>query len=236
MSAAIDDRARCRWARIVGLMLVATNASAMFAVGTRAGFTVRDDPAATAANVLADETLFRTGLAFDLLTIAGVIPILAGLYIVLRPVGPSLALLATLWRTIENAVLAALAFASLAAVMLLADGETMRGLEPGQAHDLAYALLRIHASGFQVGFLFLGLGQLGFSYLWWKSRYIPRPLAALGMFGSSVLAAMAIAIIVWPGLYAVVTMAYMAPMGLYEIGLGLWLAIIGIRLPDRRAN
>ena len=44
---------------------------------------------------------------------------------------------------------------------------------------------------------------------------------------------MALGILVWPPLYRIVTMAYMAPMGLYEIGLGLWLAIRGIRIPAR---
>lgn len=235
MEAQAQDRARQRWARVAGLMLVLTNASAMFAVSTRAGFTVRNDPAETAAGVIADETLFRTGVAFDLLTIAGVIPLLAGLYIVLKPVAPNLALLATLWRVIENAVLASLAFASLAAVTLLTGGSFIRSLDPGAAADLAYALLRVHSFGFQVGFLFLGLGQIVFSYLWWKSRYVPRPLAALGLVGSTILAGMAVGIIVWPGLYAAVTMAYMAPMGLYEIGLGLWLLFRGVRLePQRR--
>ena len=235
MTAEAQDRSRQLWARTAGLMLVLTNASAMFAVSTRAGFTERNDPAATAANVLAQETLFRLGLAFDLLTIAGVIPLVAGLYIVLKPVAPNLALLATLWRIVENAILATLTFASFTAVTLLAGGDFLRSLPPGQAADLAYALLRIHSFGFQVGFLFLGLGQIVFSYLWWKSRLVPRPLAALGLLGSSLLAGMAIGIIVWPGLYRVVTMAYMAPMGLYEIGLGLWLLIRGVRLePQRR--
>ena len=234
MISATDDQARQRWARTTGLMLVLTNASAIFAVTTRAGFIVRDDPAATAANVVANETLFRTGVAFDLLTIAGVIPLLAGLYIVLRPVAPNLALLATLWRVVENAVLASLAFASLTAVTLLVGGDFARSIEPGQAAELGHALLRVHSFGFQAGFLFLGLGQIVFSYLWWKSRYVPRPLAALGLLGSSLLAGMAVGIIVWPGLYAAVTMAYMAPMGLYEIGLGLWLLFRGVRLEPQR--
>lgn len=227
-----EDAARRRWARWTGLLLVLTNVTAMFAVGTRAGFIAALDPAQTAANVAGSETLFRVGLAFDLLTIAGVIPLVAGLYIVLRSVGPNLALLATLWRLIENAVLAVLAFASFTALTLLSGADFMRALDPRSAADLAYALLRVHSWGFQVGFLFLGLGQTAFSLLWWQSHYVPRWLAGLGVVASSIMTAMAIGIIVWPPLYGVVTMAYMAPMGLYEIGLGLWLLAAGIRLSD----
>lgn len=225
------DSARRLWARWVGFLLVATNGSAMFAVGTRAGFTAPRDAAQTAANIQGSETLFRLGLAFDLLTIAGVIPLIAGLYIVLKPVGRELALLATLWRLVENAILATLTFASFTGLALLGGGDFMRALAPQAAHDLVYALIRVHSWGFQVGFLFLGLGQIVFSLLWWRSRYVPRWLAGLGIVASSIMVAMALGIIVWPPLYGIVTMAYMAPMGLYEIGLGLWLLVRGIRLP-----
>jgi uncharacterized protein DUF4386 len=230
----IGGHARRLWARWTGLLFVLTNASAMFAVWTRGSFVAARDPATTAANIAGSETWFRLGLAFDLLTIAGVVPLVAGLYIVLKPVGSGLALLATLWRAIENAILAMLTFASFTALTLLGGGDFMRVLDPRAAGDLAYALIRVHSWGFQVGFLFLGLGQAVFSLLWWRSLLVPRWLAGLGIVASSIMAAMALGIIVWPPLYSLVTMAYMAPMGLYEIGLGLWLLIAGIRLPDQR--
>ena len=226
-----NDRSRRLWARWVGILLVATNGTAMFAVWTRGSFVAARDSAQTAANIAGSETLFRLGLAFDLLTIAGVIPLVAGLYIVLKPVGRNLALLATLWRLVENCILAMLTFASFAALALLGGGDFMRALDSAAAKDLVYALIRVHGWGFQVGFLFLGLGQIVFSWLWWKSRYVPRWLAGLGMLGSSIMVVMALGIIVWPPLYRIVTMAYMAPMGVYEIGLGLWLAFRGIRIP-----
>ena len=226
-----SDRARKLWARWVGLLLIATNATAMFAVWERGSFVASRDAAQTAANIAGSETMFRLGLAFDLLTIAGVIPLVAGLYIVLKPVGRNLALLAMLWRLVENSILAMLTFASFTALALLGGADFMRAMTPQTAHDLVYALIRVHSWGFQVGFLFLGLGQVVFSLLWWRSRYVPRWIAGLGIVASSIMVAMALGIIVWPPLYGIVTMAYMAPMGLYEIGLGLWLAIRGIRIP-----
>jgi len=50
--------------------------------------------------------------------------------------------------------------------------------------------------------VFLRLGSTVFSYLWFKSRYIPRALAALGIFSSLVLALVTLAIMVFPGLGA----------------------------------
>lgn len=231
MTIETSDRARQIWARWVGFLLIATNGTAMFAVFSRGSFTVPRDAAQTAANIVGSETLFRLGLAFDLLTVAGVIPLVAGLYVVLKPFGRDLALLATLWRVIECCILALLTFASFTALALLTGSDFIRTLDPGAASDLAYALVRVHGAGFQVAFLFLGLGQILFSYLWWKSRCVPRWLAGLGILASAIMVTMALGIIIWPPLYRIVTMAYMAPMGLYEIGLGLWLAIRGIRLP-----
>lgn len=231
MNAEANDDARRTWARWTGFLLLLTNGTAMFAVWTRGGFIVRNDAALTAANITGSETVFRVGIAFELLTAAGVILLVAGLYIVLKPVNACLALLATLWRLVEVCVLVVITFASFTALSLLGGGDYMRALDPRQAQDLAYALSRVHGWGFQVAFLFLGLGQLAFSLLWWRSHYVPRWLAGLGVVGSAIMAAMALAILIWPPLYRVVTMAYMLPMGVHEIGLGLWLLVCGIRLP-----
>ena len=231
MAGRAEDRSRQAWARLTGLLLLLTNGTAMFAVWARGTYIEGNDPARTAANMAASESFVRLGLAFDLVTIAGVIPLVVGLYVVLKPVAPNIALLATCWRLIENSLLAALAFASFTAVTLLGGGVYMQALPPAQANDLIYTLLKVHSWGFQFGFLFLGLGQAAFSYLWWRSRLVPRWLAGLGIVASTVMAVVALGIIAWPGLYGLVTMAYMAPMGLYEIGLGLWLLIRGIRVP-----
>lgn len=225
-----SDKAGRTWARITGLMLLFTNGTAIYATWVRTTFIAIADPARTAANIAADEGFVRVGLAFDLVTTAGTVALVVGLYSVLKPAGRDLALLALCWRLIENSVLAALTFASFAALTLLDGGAYARGLDPAQVNDLVYALLKVQVWGFQFGFLFLGLGQAAFSYLWWKSRYIPRWLAGLGLVASSIMAIVALGIIAWPPLYALLTMAYMAPMGLYEIGLGFWLLIRGVRL------
>ena len=236
MIGAAGERTRRIWSRWAGILLVATNATAMVATWIRSSAIVSRDAAQTAANIAGSETFFRVGLAFDLLTIAGVIPLVAALYIVLNPCSRELALLATLWRVVENCILAMLTFASFAALSLIGGGDFIRALTPGHTQDLAYAMLRLHSWGFQVGFLFLGLGQTAFSYLWWRSRYVPRWLAGLGIVASSIMAAMALGIIIWPPLYSIATMAYMAPMGIYEIGLGLLLASRGIRVPESAAG
>jgi hypothetical protein len=231
MTGELDDKARRAWARAAGLLYLLTNATAIFAFSLSGTFMVRNDPAATAANISGSESLFRLAVASELVTIAGVIPLAVGLYVVLRPVSRDLALLALLWRIMENCVLAVITFSTFTALALIASGGYMAAGDMAEVEGLAFSLLRVHAYGFQVGFLFLGLGSTLFSYLWLKSGYIPKAIAAWGIFASALMAIVALGIIVWPPLYGVVTMAYMAPMGIYEIGLGLWLLIRGISLP-----
>ena len=132
-----------------------------------------------------------------------------------------------LWRMLENAVLAALTFASFVALGVLQSGSA----EPQLLQGIAYALIRVHMYGFQVGFLFLGLGSALFSFLWLWSAYIPRLFAAWGIFASLLMASVSLVLIISPGLLSVITLGYMAPMGIFEIGLGFWLLFKGIRTP-----
>jgi len=222
-----DRRARRTWARVAGFLYVATNVTATLGFVLKGGFIVRGDAAATVANLAQSGTLYRCSLALELITVAGVIPLVLGLYVALRPVAPNLALLAAFWRLMENAVLAVLTLSSFLALALVARGPAFGDSQTMPA--LVGALLYVHTYGFQIGFFFLGLGSTLFSWLWWRSRLIPRWLAGLGLFASALMAVVALAIVVEPGVYGTVTMAYMLPMGLYEIGLGLWLLIRGIR-------
>jgi hypothetical protein len=211
---------RQTYARLAGFLYLFTNVTAALAFSARSRIMAMDDAARTAGNIAASERLFRLGIATELVSVACVIVLVVALYLILEPVGRGAALLAASWRLAENFVLAVLPFSELAMLALAKSGG-----DPA----LTRTFLAVYGEGFQFGFLFLGLGSALFSYLWWKSRYIPRPLAAWGLFASSVMAAVSLALIVWPGLLAEIGMAYMAPMGIYEIGLGLWLLVKGVK-------
>src|SRR5438309_4271371 len=90
--------------------------------------------------------------------------------------------------------------------------------------------LRIPPCKQQPGLGFWQLSRSG-DYLWFKSRYIPRALAAWGIFSSLLVAIVTLAITVFPGLAAVVIPVYFVPIFIFEVGLGLWLLAKGIRSP-----
>ena len=59
-------------------------------------------------------------------------------------------------------------------------------IQPKQLQALAQLFLAVEADGYRIGGVFFGLASIVFAYLWFKSRYVPRILAALGIFASLV--------------------------------------------------
>jgi hypothetical protein len=224
-----------RTARAAGLLYLLQMAAGVFGFWAK-GQVTTPDAAETARNLVGSERLFRLGLASDLTTCVLVIALTVALYAILSPVHPTLARLAAFWRLAENAVAAASTLGGFVALQLVGSAAYLGGVDPGTLQGLARALIGAHGSGLQVAFVFLGLGSALFSWLWWRSRYVPRLLAGLGIFASLTLGLVTLMVLVFPPLGRTLGLLYMAPMGVYEIGLGLWLLIKGVRAAPGRAD
>ncbi|HEX2120253.1 MAG TPA: DUF4386 domain-containing protein [Thermoanaerobaculia bacterium] len=222
-------------AKVVGFIYLIAMATAIFAeLYVRGPLIAGSDAVKTAMNIAASERLFRLSTVIHVITFASDAAIGVALYVVLRPVNRNLALLAAFWRLADCAILAAIMVNDFAVLRLLSGAEYLRVFDTPQLQALARLFLSVEAAGFQVGFVMLGLGSTLFSYLWLRSGYIPRAIAAWGIFASMVLAFGTLAIMLFPPL-SVVGMGYMAPMFFYEVGLGLWLLVRGLRAPAVRA-
>jgi hypothetical protein len=220
-----------RAARIAGFLYVFQMATAVFGqTFVRDRLIVGGDAAQTAQNILRSERLFRLSIAGDLVTYAGVVVLVWALYVVVRPIDQNLALLAVLFRIAETAVLCVATVNSLVVLRLLSGADSLKAFGTGQLQSLASLALSAQGLGMYVGFVLLGLGSTVFAYLLLKSGYVPRALAAWGIFASLVLAVVTLAILVFPGLGRVLGLSYMGPMGLYEVGLGTWLLVKGLRV------
>lgn len=216
-------------ARVVGFLYLFTMATAMFSqLYVHGRLIVRGDAVSTARNIAASERLFRIGVAGDLITVVGVVVLVWALYVVLRPIHGNLALLAAFLRLAENAIAAVAALNAFVALRFLNGTTRFPGVfEKEQLQALSQVFLGMQGAGLAIAFVFLGAGSTVFSYVWLKSCYIPRALALWGIFSSSVLAIVTLAIMVFPGL-SVLGLTYMAPMFFYEVGLGLWLLVKGL--------
>jgi hypothetical protein len=218
-------------AKIIGIIYPIQMAPGIFGeIFVRNRLVVRGDATRTAGNIMASEQLFRLSIAGDLVTYILVMVLTWALYVLLCPVNRNLALLGAFFRLSELAVLCVATVNSLVVLRLLSGADYLKTLDVSQLHSLVMLAYTAQGLGMSVGFILLGLGSAVFAYLLLKSYYVPRALAALGIFSSSLLAIGTLAIIVFPALGAV-GMAYMMPMGFYEVGLGLWLLVRGIKAP-----
>ncbi|HEY3131700.1 MAG TPA: DUF4386 domain-containing protein [Acidobacteriota bacterium] len=219
-------------AKVAGFLYLFLMVTAMFAqFYVRGRLIVPGDAVQTAKNIAASERLFRLGTVSDLITIAGDVILLWALYVVLKPINRNVALLAAFWRLAECAIFALITLNDFVTLRLLSGADSLRAFETKQLQALAYTFVGVHDAGYLIGMVFFGLGSTVFAYLWFKSRYIPRGLAALGIFASLVVAIVTLAIMVFPRLAAVVIPAYFAPIMIFEVTLGFWLLVKGIQAP-----
>lgn len=220
-------------ARLAGILYLAGNVVAAFSeFHARGSLIVPDDAAQTAVNVRASELLFRIGMVGDLVTFSSGLVLVWALYVVLRPVGRDLVLLAAFFRLAECAVLASITLNDFTALRLLGGASYLRALDTQQLQALARLFMGVQADGYRIGLVLFGLGSAVFAWLWYKSCYIPRVLAALGIFASLLVAILTLAIMVFPGLGSMVIPAYYVPVLLFEVSLGLWLLAKGLRAPE----
>jgi cytochrome c biogenesis protein CcdA len=80
-----------------------------------------------------------------------------------------------------------------------------------------------------LGGILFGIGSLLFFYLFYKSRYIPRWIAALGGIASGIWTTMYFAGLIFPERHAHFQLACFPPMLLAEVVTGVYLALFTVR-------
>lgn len=224
------DGSQRRAAMVAGSAYLFAMAAAIFADSyARGSLIVAGDASETARNIMANERLWRVGIASYLLCLIADVALIAALYVVLKRVNQHLALFAVLLRVIETSLHVGATLNSFDVLRLLSGADYLKPFGPDQLAALARIPISAYGAGLNVGFVFLGIGSAVFGWLWLESRYIPKWLAILGVAGSALLAAGSFAIIVFPELGAILGLTYMLPLGVFEVTVGLWLLTAGLR-------
>ena len=85
---------------------------------------------------------------------------------------------------------------------------------------------------YYVGLLFGALASTVCGYLWFKSCYIPRALAAFGVISSAFCVACTFVFYISPNFDKIVNLWWFdTPMSIFDIALSFWLLFKGIRTP-----
>jgi Domain of unknown function (DUF4386) len=225
------DSIERRWARVVGFSYIFALAPAVFAEFYVSGrLMVSDNAIVTAQNIITHERLFRLGIASNLLVIATDVLLVTALYVVLERVNRRLALLATFFRLIETTILIVAVLNDFYVLRLLTGASSVTTVNSDQLAALARVSMGAHNSAYGVALLLFGFGSPVFCYLWLKSGYIPKPLAVWGLLASVWIGICSFIFIVFPELTKVITIGYYGgPIFLFELTIGLWLLIKGLR-------
>jgi hypothetical protein len=219
--------------RIVGIAYLSTNLAAVFAAFyVRAHLIVWDDAARTAHNIVGSERLFRIGIASDLFAFACDVVLAAAFYVLLKPVSKGLALTASFFRLADSAILGVMTLTSFVALRLLSGADYLRAFDASQLQALARLFLGAHEAGYTIGLIFFSCGSACTSYLLLKSRYIPKPLAAFGVFASLLLLGSLFMRVIAPEVADIVGMLVFLPIFVFEVAAGVWLLVKGLRFPD----
>ena len=229
-SISLFDESQRKAARVAGFAFLFAMAIVVIAnYGISFRLIVPGNAAETARNIMANETLFRINIACDLIYAATVVVLLAALYVILKPVDRNLALVAAFCRLVVALMWGVTALYMLGALRLLGDAAYLPVYEADQLQTMARLHLAAGYDAYYVGLPFWGLASTVCSYLWFKSRYIPRALAAFGVISSAWCVICAFAFIVFPHFDALVNAYWFdSPMVIFEMALGLWLLFKGL--------
>ena len=220
-------------ARLAGLLYLIAMATGLFAefyVHFPSTLIVSGDAAKTASNILANERLYRIGIANNIITFAIDVALIWALYVLLRPVNRNFALLAIFFRLVETTMACFAIINYYVAMQFVSDADHLKAFDSNQIQALSI-LHDTYALTFIVVAIFLGLGSAIFNYLLFKSRYIPKALAAWGIFASLLLLMSQFAIIIFPAVEKIIIPACYGPIAIDEIALGFWLLFKGVNIP-----
>ena len=154
------------------------------------------------------------------------------LYVILRTVDKNLALLALLLRSAEAVVGAATVLISFVVLLVLGGQDPSIVFETEQLQALAGRFLDVRTAGLDIVLIFIGLGATVFCYLLFKSKYIPRTLAAWGIFTYLSMLFLGLVSILFPSHPLMLETVLYSLGGLFEFVIGLWLLFKGIDIPQ----
>jgi len=190
---------------------------------------VRGDATATAANVLAHQTLFGFGIVADMAGAVIFVSLAIALYRLLSSVSIPWALLMVGFAFVSAAVGFVDTLNNIAALHLFRGGEFLSVFDQAQRNSLGMFFLRLHSQGVFMNELFWGLWLFPFGILVYRSGFLPR----------------------WIGVWLVIncfTYVVLSPVGLFfrtyygtafkfaqpllfgELAIMLWLLIKGAKV------
>jgi len=226
----VSDISPRLYARIAGILYLIIIVCGMSAeVFIRSSLIVSGDAAATANNILSSQALYRLGFAADSIMLIADVGIAIIFYLLLKPVGKTLSLLAAVFRLTQAVILGFNLLLYYAALLLVKGAVFTNAFKPNQLHALSMLFLDMHSHGYDLGLIFFAVSNLFLGYLLIRSRWFPS------FIGYGLIVAALVYLIgsytrfLFPSYLSLITPLYIVPL-IVELFFSLWLLIKTVKI------
>lgn len=225
-----------RIARAAGLLYLIVVIAGMFSlVYVPSHIDTHTNAQTTAAHITASASLFRCGALSELLMVLAFLLLPFALYRLLHSVNRNAAVMMVVLVAVSVPISIINVMHKLDVLSLLGGGAMSQILSSEQLNAAVMMHLLAYRNGMLVSEIFSGLWLLPFGYLVFRSTFLPRTLGALLILGGAGYLIDFCASLLLPG-YGKTTLAdfILIPASVGEIGICLWLIIIGTKQRARQ--
>ena len=216
-------------ARLAGVLyLMITLAAIVAHQYVPSNLIVQGDAAATTNNIRSSEELLRVGaVGSELIILLSEIILSVLLYVLLKPVNKTLALLAAVSRLVMTTIHGINLLNYYFVLMLVGGSGYLSVFDPEQISGLVMLFLDAHSYGFTIGIAFLTLHVFILGYLIYQSGYFPKLLGVLFFAAGFGYLIDSFALLLSPN-YATTPVFLAIPIAIAELAFPLWLLIKGV--------
>ena len=144
---------------------------------------VAGDAAATAANILANKSLYRLAFTIFMVEMAAQLVTTAMFYDLLKPVNRSVARTSAIMGFVGSGIKTFARLFYYTPLILLSGAAYLSAIAPAQLAALSLAFIRINSQGAAIALIFFGFETLLRGWLIFRSQFLPRFLGVLSMVG-----------------------------------------------------
>ncbi len=217
-------------ARIAGVLWLISIAASVFFFFPESALIVRNDAAATANNILANESLFRLCFVAGFVASLCYVGITVLLYELLKPVSRSLSFLAAFFGLGGVAIGGSAFLSRLAPLVLLRGDQYLSVFTTSQLQAMALMSLKLYVFGFDISMVLFGLQCFIIGYLIMRSTFLPRIVGVLLAIAGAGYVISSFANFLSPSFGGLLS-PFILPTGVVGEGsLALWLLVKGVNV------
>ena len=223
-------------ARIAGLLyLIVVISGILSLMYVPSELIVWDNALETYNNIVANESLFKMGILSSLIMYTTFIFLSIELYKLLMNTNKNVAITMIILVLVSVPISYVNLISKLDVLSIINGMDTMKTADLNHQRSQVMALLESHSNGIQIVQIFWGLWLFPFGYLVFKSGFLPKIFGILLMVGCFGYLIDFLGYFLFPIGYGktVIPSIVSLPHALGEIGICIWLLIVGVKEENR---